>query len=225
MTDFAHLHLKSGYPIQLQVPDSRGNKQRFFCKYIGCTANQYIVTSKLVTGGQIEDVSAGVTATARLMIGRGICVFPVKILMVQNDPFPVMYLSYPKQVEFKEIRNADRVEVNLPVFVRSVAKQHNATEGRLTDISYSGAKLELKQPVAVIGDEVYISSDFHIETLPHHINVKAKVRTRINPPDKSKSSPLTILGVEFLEQEPERKVVLYAYVSYQLAQSNLPNLR
>ena len=104
--DFCKLHLTAAYPIQLHVVDKEGNKGRYFCRYIGCVKNKSIMVSPLVTGGRDIDLSKDRSITARFMIGRGICVFPTRVIHQQHKPIAVMYLEYPVDVEFKAIRNA-----------------------------------------------------------------------------------------------------------------------
>lgn len=223
--DFFDLHLTASYPIQLHVADAEGKKGRYFCRYIGCVKKNAVIVSPLVTGGRDLGIDAGQVVTARLMIGRGICVFPARILAMQQQPVPMLYLEYPGNVEFKSIRNADRVETKLPVIVNNAGKKGQVSEGKLCDISITGARIELYKCVADIGDEIIISGDFLIETISQAMRANAVIHSRVNVPQKQSNihQPITY-GVEFVRLPDDKKLILYGYVNYLLAHTYLPKV-
>jgi len=221
--DFTLIHLTTGYPIQLHVSDKDGSTGRYFCRYIGCVKNKSILVSPLVTGGREVDLSSDKTITARLMIGRGICVFSTRVLQVQQKPVPMMYLEYPEDVEFKSIRNAERVETGLDVIVNNALKRDVVSEGKLRDISITGARIEIYKAVAELDDEVIISGDYPIESISQTMRINAVIRSRSKAPEQTTSihQPITY-GVEFTRMPDEKRLILYGYVNYLLAQTYLP---
>ena len=221
--DFTLIHLSTAYPIQLHVADKDGNKGRYFCRYVGCVKNKSVLVSPLVAGGRQLDLSSDRTVTARLMIGRGICVFPTRILQVQRKPVPIMYLEYPEDVEFKPIRNAERVETGLSVIVHNALKRDLVSEGRLCDISITGARIEIYKAVAELDDEVIISGDYPIESISQTMRINAVIRSRAKVPLQNNTihQPITY-GVEFTRLPDEKRLILYGYVNYLLAQTYLP---
>jgi hypothetical protein len=223
--DFTEIHLNTAYPIQLHVSNRDGNKGRYFCRYIGCVKNKTILVSPLVTGGQDVDLGSGGTVTARLMTGRGICVFPTRVLQVQQKPVPVMYLEYPELVDFKPIRNAERVETNLNIIVNNALRRDQVSEGKLCDVSITGARIELYKAVADLEDEVIVSGDYPIESISQTMRINAVIRSRIKAPQQNSAihQPITY-GLEFIRMPDDKRLILYGYVNYLLAQTYLPHV-
>ena len=223
--DFAELNLTGAYPIQLQVADKNGNKGRYFCRYIGYTKNNCVLVSHLITGRKDFDIDQEQVVHARLMIGRGVCIFPTKIVAIEEKPVSLMVLAYPKSVEFKQIRNAERVEATLKVIVNNAKQKEKVSEGKLCDISITGARIEMYKAIADIGEEVIISGDLPIESISQTTRVKAIIRSRVLPPQNNASihQPITY-GVEFISIPDEKKLILYGYVNHLLALTHLPQL-
>ncbi len=221
--EFADLHLTGAYPIQLQVADINGNKNRYFCRYIGCVKQSSILVSHLITGRKNIDLDRDQTLQARLMIGRGVCIFPAKIIDLLHQPESMMLLTYPKKVEFKQIRNAERVLTSQKVIVNNAKEKDKVSEGKLSDVSITGARLEMYRSIADVGEEVTISGDYPIETISQTMRIKAVIRTRVLPSQDNTSihQPITY-GVEFLNIPDEKKLILFGYVNHLLALTHLP---
>lgn len=223
--DFTNIHLATGYPIQLHVSERGGKLGRYFCRYIGCVKDKSILVSPLVAGGRELDLNSDKQVTARLMIGRGICVFPTRVMSIQQKPLAMMYLEYPDDVDFKSIRNAERVETGLDIIVNNALKRDQVSEGKLRDISITGARIEIYRPIAELDDEVIICGDYPIESINQTMRVNAVIRSRSKsaPRNSNIHQPITY-GVEFIRLPDEKRLILYGYVNYLLAQTYIPVL-
>ena len=228
--EFADLNLSPGYPIQLQVPDSSGQKRRYFCRMIGCVKGEAILVTPLVTGNQFVTVEAGLTVVARLMVGTGIGVFTTVIDFIQRIPHPIVYLDYPREIDFKSVRGAERVNVELPVQVARSDNPAQQSDGNIKDISTSGAKVELAGAMVDIGDDIVIHCKLPVHHIVESAAIKACVRTRIKSSgiggllNKNGNDGPLVLGVEFSESNQHALMSLYAYVYQHLAQNYLPKV-
>lgn len=214
---FEDLKIPYGYAVQLQTGSNDASEQRLSCRVVGCVPGRTI----MVTQPRNGRFRTGQKLVARLMVANGICLFPVTIESTANHPLPMYCLSYPSSVSFKEIRGATRVDVSLPIEVKNLsALEDQQTMGQLGDVSTSGAKIELREAVVSVGDELELSGDVEVGSIQRNMKLTAVVRSRIERSTKEMDSEFpAVYGIEFIEKDEERLLMLYAYVYSEMALS------
>ncbi|MBK8186946.1 MAG: flagellar brake protein [Cellvibrio sp.] len=216
---FEDLKLSYGYPLQLQTAGVAGQSERYSCRLIGCLPGRSILVSVPKHAGKLVRLKQGQKIIVRLMIDNGIGVFAVQVEMQTVDPYPILHLSYPESITFKGIRGATRVGVEQAVSVRNLSDTTLLpTDGLIVDISVTGTRVELTAPVGKIGDEVELVSSVMIMEVQRECRVKAIIRSQVETLEDSKLGGLTTsYGLEFVEKEEERRLVMYAFVYSQMA--------
>lgn len=217
---FEDLKLTHGYPLQLQINNSAGQPERYSSRLIGCLPGRSILLSVPRTAGKLARFRAGQKIVVRMMIDNGIGIFASVVETQTSEPYPILHVSYPEQVSFKGIRGATRVTVNLPITAKNISAVEAITlEGEIADISISGARMELKDAIGEIGDNLQINANVNILGIEKNLTVNAVIRSRLerSTQEIDKNLP-AVYGLEFNEEDEERRLLLYAYVYNRIAE-------
>lgn len=215
---FEELKLNYGYPLQLQTTNLAGQPERYSCRLIGCLPGRSILVSVPKVGGKLVKFRTGQKIVVRLMVDNGIGVFVALVDVQTVDPYPILHISYPDNVSFKGIRSATRVGVDLPMeLVNITAPNSAAIPGLISDISISGARIELTEAVGAIGDTVEISAQVEIQQVKRELKVQGIIRSRVEATEHQDPGFPVSYGLQFIETNEEQLLVMYAYVFSQMA--------
>lgn len=215
---FEELKLAYGYPLQLQTTNPAGQPERFSCRLIGCLPGRSLLLSVPKQGGKLVKFRAGQKIVVRLMIDNGIGIFAGVVESLTLDPYPILHLSFPDSVTFKGIRSATRVVVNEKVTVSNTSIESiTSVVGVISDISISGARVELSEEIAEIGDTLELKALVDIRELRRELILIGVVRSRVDPTDNHLDGVLVSYGVEFTLQTEEQRLLMYTYVFNQMA--------
>lgn len=220
---FQELKLAYGYPLQLQSTNISGQPERFSCRFIGCLPGRSLLLSVPKQAGKLVKFRAGQKIVARLMIDNGIGIFAGIVESLTLEPYPVLHLSYPESVTFKGIRGATRVVVYERATVTNTKSASGATvEAIISDVSISGARIELGEEVAEIGDVLEIKAEVDIRDLKRELVLQGIVRSRVDSADNQLEGMLVSYGLEFVQQAENDRLILYAYVFNQMVVQEHP---
>lgn len=217
---FEDLKLAYGYPLQLQASNTAGQPDRFSCRLIGCMPGRSILLSVPRSAGKSVRFRTGQKIAVRMMIDNGIGIFLSVVEIQTIDPYPILHVSYPEQVSFKGIRGATRIVVELPVnVINNSVIEERVIAGHIADISISGARMELNETIGEIGDTIKISALICILGIKREITVGAVIRSRLERSTQEVEQSLpAIYGVEFTEEDENKRLLLYAYVFSQIVE-------
>lgn len=221
---FEELKLAYGYPLQLQTSNASGQPERFSCRLIGCLPGRSLLLSVPKQAGKLVKFRAGQKIAVRLMIDNGIGIFAGIVESQTQDPYPILHLSYPESVTFKGIRSATRVAVSDEIHVCNTSVDAKpSAKGVITDISISGARIELSEDIAEIGDTLEIRAQVEIRELKRELVFQGVVRSRLDPMDHQFVGMLVGHGLELAQQTEEQRLLIYAYVFSQMATQEHPS--
>jgi len=222
---FETLKLDPGCQVQLQLTGDANNSTKYNCRFFGCIAGKSLLVSMPRAPQGAPRLRAGQKIAVRLMIDNGIGVFAATIEHSITTPYPMLYLSYPSNVGFKEVRGATRVSVNHSVSVTNTSELDEPfSEGIVADISTTGARLELASAIGRVGDQLEILSDVHIGRLMRTLRINAVIRSRIERSTKEIDHNLpAVYGIEFIEGDEDALLVLYGYVYGEMATGHMAN--
>lgn len=215
---FEELKLTYGYPLQLQTAMSLGQPERFSCRLIGCLPGRSVLLSVPKQSGKLIKFRIGQKIVVRLMIDNGIGIFACTVESQTQDPYPILHLSYPESVTFKGIRGATRIVVREKVNVMNIATEGtHKVSGFISDMSISGARVELGSDIAEIGDTLELRGQVDIRDVTRDLILTGIVRSRVDPTDNLDEGVLVSYGLEFIKQSDDQRLVMYAYVFNQMA--------
>ncbi|UTA47287.1 flagellar brake protein [Simiduia sp. 21SJ11W-1] len=215
---FEEFKLPFGYPLALEGASAGGEPFKYACKLVGCLPGELLVAT-LPRAASAGKLRSGQKLLVKVMAGNGVLAFGTVVEQILPQPRPMLYLRYPPKLSFKEVRGATRVEIHTPITVK--ATQGLATEsakGLISDISLSGARIELSQPVGEVGTHITINGDVTIAKLAGQLELPATIRSRIERSTREEEAEFpAIYGIEFADMSDEQRLLLYAYVFSLLA--------
>lgn len=221
---FDDLTLLPGYPLQIQVQTSDGMSERCSCRFVGALSGRTILLSVPRIDGKSLRLRIGQQIVARTMIANGVGVFSAQVEAQIQEPYPLLYVSYPKEVGFKGIRGATRVELDLPLMaVNHSSLEPKQVRGRAVDVSVSGARIELDDTLGELGDRIELQAHVTLGNLSRDLQVQAVIRSRVarSTREQTQEAPV-VYGVEFNETDEDRQLLLLAYVYSLIAHDKTP---
>jgi len=221
---FEDLKLSYGYPLQLQANNS-GQPERFSCRLIGCVSGRNILLSVPRQAGKYLRFRPGQKLVARLMVGNGVGLFACAVETQTTEPYPILFVTCPTNVSFRGIRGATRVRVELPIEVANLnATTEKLVSGIIADISNTGARMEMCDAVGGIGDQILVKCTVEVLGISRELELDAVIRSRVERSTQEIDENLpAIYGIEFVEKDEDRRLLLYAYVFSQLAEDEQSN--
>lgn len=215
---FEELKLAYGYPLQLQTTSLSGQPERFSCRFIGCLSGRSILLSVPKQAGRLVKFRPGQKIVVRMMVDNGIGIFAGIVEIQTQEPYPILHLSYPESVTFKGIRNATRVAVREKIEITNASMElRPTTSGFISDISISGARIELNDDIAEIGDVLELRAQVDIRGIQRELLLLGAIRSRVDPTDNLDDGVLVSYGLEFLEQPDDERLIMYTYVFNHMA--------
>lgn len=211
---FEDFKVLPGQLVQLQVADDPQGP-RLSANIIGLVRERALLISP--PRGRVK-IRNGQKLTGRITLSDGFCLFTATLLGGTAAPVPVCYLSYPEQVSHRRIRVASRVDIKLPVQVLNCSGLEEVrASGHVTDISTSGARLELPEAVVAVGDQLTLTLEAKIDNLRRQLVLNAMVRSRVERSTREIDEQLpAVFGLEFVSNTEDAQLLLCALVYRQL---------
>lgn len=218
---FEDMKLVYGYPLQLQTNNGTGQPERFSCRLIGCLPGRSILLSVPKLAGKLVRFRAGQKIVARLMVDNGIGIFASTVEVQTTDPYPILHISYPENVSFKGIRGATRVAIDEPVQVVNLTLiSDQETMASVVDVSVTGARIEAVSAFAEIGHKIQITMKVAVGNIVRDLTLEGIIRSRGEADPQHVSSAIAY-GVEFIEPEEDKRLLLYAFVYAQIGSEEI----
>lgn len=218
------LRILVGDKLQLQKVDVESG-DRYSSSVIGFVPGKsLLITAPLVNNKPIL-VKEGQQFAVRMVQGSHIQGFVAKVLHNALSPYPYVHLSFPKEVERIEIRNADRVETDVPVMAKNSKlpdEQDSWKQASIKDISATGSKLESMSKVGEEGDAVLLKFKLNICDQDEEMELKTKIM-HLEEPDNVGADEWGIYtyGIKFEEHGRLERVLIQNYVLEQLMSHTL----
>lgn len=218
---FEDMKLIYGYPLQLQISNSAGQPERFSCRLIGCLPGRSILLSVPKLAGKLVRFRSGQKVIARLMVDNGIGIFASIVETQTVDPYPILHISYPDNVGFKGIRGATRVGIDQPVEVNNLTLiGDKAITASVVDVSVTGARIESMFALGEIGNKIQITMNVGIANIVRELTLDAVIRS-CGDVDLQNPDGGIAYGVEFIEADEDKRLLLYAYVYAQIGSEEI----
>lgn len=208
------LRILVGDKLQLQKVGESG--ERYSSTVIGFVPGK----SLLITAPSVNDkpimVKDGQQFAVRMLQGSYIQGFVAKVLHNALKPYPHLHLSFPQEVESKEIRNADRVETDVPIMARNFKlsdEKDNWRQASIKDISATGSKLESMSKIGETGDILILRFKLHICAQDEEMELKTKIMHLEEPGDVGADEwGIYVYGTQFEKHGRLERVLIQNYV-------------
>lgn len=220
---FEDMNLTYGFPLQLQSSNSTGQPERFSCRLIGCLPGRSILLCVPKVGGKLIRFRPGQPIVIRLMVDNGIGIFTSIVEAQTSDPYPVLHIAYPENINFKGIRGATRVTIKEPAtIVNLTTDSDKVRQGVLVDISISGARIEMIGRMGEIGNAMRLDLKINVAGIGRDLSVEAIIRSRVESESSiANQDGATTYGIQFTETDEDRLLLLYAYVYSQIGNEDV----
>jgi hypothetical protein len=209
------LRLEVGDVLQLQVisPDK---DDRYSVAVIGYLPGESVLVTAPTIEGKVQFVREDQRFAVRMLRGSHVYGFVAKVLHVAIKPFPYLHLSFPDEVESITVRDADRVETEIPALVRNTNlpdEQGSWQPVYIRDLSTTGARLESITPLGREGEMMRIRFQLEVCEAEEEIDLLADIRNQIlhssNSDDKAHRY---ITGTRFHTLNRYQKLLLHDHV-------------
>ncbi len=220
---FEDMNLTYGCPLQLQSNNSAGQPERFSCRLIGCIPGRSILLSVPKVGGKLIRFWPGQKIVTRLMVDNGIGIFTSVVEIQTSDPYPILHIAYPENISFKGIRGATRIAIKKSTTIINLTTDSDKVKhGAITDISISGARIEVNEMVGGVGDAIRLDFKVNVAGIVRDLSVEAVIRSRVEPESSSANQGESVTyGIQFTETDEDRLLLLYAYVYSQIGNEDM----
>lgn len=180
-------------------------------KYVGSNAPRSIIVATQLG----PEFQAGTKVAVSMTSPTGIVSFVTQIDALGTAPFSHVFLQYPKVVNLRNVRSAVRVGVDVSAQVANFSSDDylEMQTAQIVDISVRGLKLASKAVLGEIGDELGIHMYATLDDIVKDIMLTGVIRTR------AELGGNQTCGVEFLQLDENKRVLLYAYV-FNMVQRN-----
>ena len=218
LLSFSELNLGFGQKLDL-LPKPGEKDVIFACELIGCLPGESIIIGPSESG-LLPRMVEGQRVVVRVKLPGGIALFPSIVLFVSEVPTVMVYLDYPRDIKFRQVRGALRVNVSQPVLAYNLSDtQHAAIPGKIVDISTSGARLEMFELLGTKGDKLELKGKFAVGEVERKLSIEATIRMH------KQEGESHIYGIEFSECEEDKLLVLLGFTFHALAFGKAQTIR
>lgn len=168
------IKLSIGDSIQLQF-QSETDTPRTVVHLIGYVVDQGIIVTTPVLNGSIMLVREGQIFVVRLFSGKSAYAFSAVTKRVTNNPFPHMFLSYPKEVRGLVVRGSSRSRAN--IICHATPENGSGIACIARDISIGGALIAAKIKIGEIGSKLSLKMRVKVNDAEHMLTLSCTVRS------------------------------------------------
>jgi hypothetical protein len=204
---FDDMQLKVGHKLQLKLSSrSKGPVEVKYNSYvtslIGYVQDNTVITAMPAIEQLIgEPFVEGDQVQVSLFSGNSVFNFIVFVDKVIKVPFKYLHLSFPKEIQGKNIRKSRRIRCNLPGSV--VEKSISLS---LIDLSVCGAGISSALPLGPLG--TIITLTFTITILDKEVPLTIKGAIRSAKPVNKNGKKTISSGVEFIDIKSEHMLTI-----------------
>ncbi len=220
----AHCALQAGIELQLQFTDEP-NRGRHKVTVIGYVEGRSLLITAPQSNGRIMLLREGQQFVVRLLSGRQIIGFNSEVTKVYNNPFPYVHLKPPVEVQQQNVRNAYRVSLDIITTVYPLERDSETGEvkkpsislaAKITNMSTTGCQFQTLKKLPEENKEVILATKILLVEQDHMLRLNARIRSHREAEIEGKS--WNIYGVEFLDVDADKRLLLNCFVYEKLVQ-------
>lgn len=220
----AHCALQAGVELQLQFADEH-LRGRYKVTVIGYVEGKSLLITAPMMNGRVMLLREGQRFVVRLLSGKQIIGFDSEVTKVYNNPFPYVHLKPPVEIQQQIVRNAYRVSLNLIATVYGVERNEEngglnkpscTFAAKLSNMSTTGCQFQLLKKLPERNKEVIISTKITLVEQNRMLHLNALVRSHRSVEIKNKK--WHVYGVEFIEMNDDKRLLLNCFVYEKLVQ-------
>jgi len=201
------LGLTFGDLLQIQIGDNV--EHRYPAKFIGINPLSSIIVSAPMTGqDKILFVREGQNVTLRFVVKNVVSGFSTRVMLTRGQPYPYLHLEIPKEVQTVEVRKEIRVETDISMTVLNKTSNSPAMTAKMTNLSFSGGRVESQQKIAAMNDVINVTMPLTIGKVEKLITIDCLVSYLKE--DNADSHP--VYGVSFEQIDEDDGLILRGFI-------------
>lgn len=208
------LKLEVGDFVQLQLI-SPEKDDRFAVTVIGYLPGESVLVTAPTVDGKVQFIREDQRFAVRMLRGSNVYGFVAKVLHVAVKPFPYLHLSFPQEVESITVRDADRIETNIPALARNTKQAEEKEPWQpvfIKDLSTTGARLESITSLGREGEMIQLRFKLEVCDGEEEVELLAGIRSQILRSSDESQAPRCITGARFHVLSRFQKLLLHDHV-------------
>ena len=208
------LQLPVGTSIQLEQ-EGVEFPIRYTVKLLGYYPGKGLIVTNTEHNGRTVLLTDDTRLVCRALQGSVVQGFRVHVVQTSMLPYPHIHLSYPEDIEVSVVRDARRIITKQPALTRNSKNRDGAfIEAMIVDLSFSGAKIATRTPVAEINEVLEINMVLDVADSEEVLKLLSEVKSvDFKVGDKEKGRlPLHYYGLMFKGVNRYQKLALHAFV-------------
>lgn len=212
---FDDARLQIGHSLQMQ---SLGDQSpiRHYVKLLGFSKGRSIIVSTPTEDDKVVLMRAGQAFIVRAFSGKHAYAFTANILHVTNTPYPHLHMAYPADVRGLVVRGSARANVNLIACVSCEDNPAQTTDGVMTDLSITGARIASRTRLAEKGRRIAVRCAVALDGIEAQLALPAVVRNFSVDRRNANEANVINHGIEFIDVAQQDRMVLSAFVNQAL---------
>ncbi|UZE94636.1 flagellar brake protein [Alkalimarinus alittae] len=206
---FEALGVTVGSPLTIETisPSRRMN-----VKVMGYLVGKSLLISPPLKDGKEQLLEKGETLAVRMLIRKQICAFETRVKYRSLQPYSYYHLEYPTALASLQVRSSERVDVNIPVIIKSdfdIGLGDWPKEASITNMSKTGAAITCSNALGFNGHEIVVVLDVEVSGLKRTLELHSIIRNK--EPLKGESD-LCTFGVQFIDLKDEDTLSLAGFI-------------
>lgn len=213
---FDDLKLLPGTRVKVAFAGAEQGPPAVTGKYVGCQRPHAIVVAvpASAVGGALR---AGARVACSLVTATGIANFASQVEGASSQPFPHVFLTYPRTINMRNVRAAVRVNVDIDAQVANLDSLDliEMQAARVIDMSVLGLKLGSSTVLGAVGDEVAMHLRLAFDDIVREVTLSGRIRTQTQTEVDARAEQTAfpfVFGIEFLAHDEDKRVLLHAFV-------------
>jgi len=217
-------HLESFTKLQLSIGtilylETRLQERKYQVQLIGSSSDKSILISPPIKSGKSIFLDQGEWVKVSLLAKTFVYAFEAKVILRATAPYEYLHLSYPKQVEARKVRNAERISTTIETNIDNEFDNYGdwPKHAVITDLSKTGARIIAREKLGEFGHELVLSFPVKLSDMVQQVNLSAIIRNAYIQADAAENKSY-VFGLQFLEMSDAARLVISNYIYEQREQ-------
>ena len=207
--------------LQLAFPSQR---QHALCaaRLLGWSDHNFLLTELPFSDGRAIEFRPGNPCIVRFVESGRVFGFRTETIRGQFAPVPLLFVTFPREIEELCLRRSPRIAVTLNARLRLTMGTDAPVEGVVRDLSLSGCRVELTSPQLAPLQGAAIALDLDLPGVGALAGLQGVIRNISCKNSRADTEGTLVLGVEFEFQhtDPGAPAAVEHYVNEQLTRSH-----
>lgn len=209
---FADIGLDIGCQFTIETV---GSARKYQVQLIGFWDKKSIVISPPLRDGREVLLDKDAVLAIRLLEGKKVCAFETKIIYRSSHPYTHYHLQFPASVNTRQIRNSERVDIEIDVSVDCDFDIVGAwpKQALITNLSKTGARMISQYSLGEKSHELILMFGLFVGGMHRQLRIPCIIRNiQLNCIGQSIQEGSYVFGLEFADMNDEHRLSLSSYI-------------